>query len=114
MTDPTPMYNYLLNVTFCAGDDDPEDVDRGTYLLTVNNSISEKEMIEIFKKVNSLLDTFNEDDEAVNFPVSYEDGLNIDTLMEGVEIYTKASVKPITKNCGKLTADNYYIIEQWQ
>lgn len=114
MVEYINKYTYLLNVTFCAGSNDPEDVDRGICLLTVNRSISEEEMTEIFKKVNSLLDTFNEDDETIDFPVSYEDGLNIDTLMEGIETYTKGSVKPVIKNCGELTVDNYYVIEQWQ
>jgi hypothetical protein len=89
MVEYINKYTYLLNVIFCAGSDDPEDVDRGIYLLTVEKNISEEEMTEIFKKVNSLLDEFNDDDEAADFPVSYEDGLNIDTLMEGIEIYTK-------------------------
>jgi hypothetical protein len=72
-------------------------------------------MKEIFKEVNMLLDTFNQEEEKVEFPISYEQGLNINTLMEGVGIYTKGKITEVYGNCGNIEkVDNYYVIEQWQ
>lgn len=107
------MKKYLLNVTFCAGSDAPEDTDRDLFILTVDKEISEKEMTHIFGVVNSLLDPYRDDEEE--FALSYEDGININTLMEGVELYTKGRVKEVYSNCGAIIdIDNYYVIEQWQ
>ena len=105
-------YLYLLNVTFYAGSDEPEDTDKALFLLSVDEEISEIEMENIFKEVNELLDTYNENS---NFPISYEQGLNIDTLIEGVEIYTKGNCLAFYSNYGVLDGiNNYYEIEQWQ
>ena len=105
-------YLYLLNITFYAGSDEPEDVDKDLLLLHVDRKITESEMKDIFIKVNSLLDTFNEN---ADFPISYEQGLNLDTLMEGIEIYTKGKFVGFDSDCGPLNGiDNYYVIEQWQ
>ena len=108
------MYKYLLNVTFYAGSDEPEDVDKGMYLLSVEHQISQHEMDKIFETVNNLLDSYNT--EANNFPIFYYDnGLNIDTLMEGVEIYTKGTViRPLSDHGRIDNIDNYYVISQWQ
>jgi len=107
------MKRYLLNVTFYAGSNDIEDTDRDLFLLCIDKEISEKEMTEIFRTVNKLLDYF--DDEEKDFPISYEQGLNINTLMEGIGIYTKGEVKEVYSNFGHLQEiDNYYVIEQWQ
>ena len=106
------MKNYLLNVTFCAGSDDVEDTDRGLYLLSSNENITEEEMKNIFRKVNKLLDCF--DDNYDKFPISYEQGVNIDTLISGVEIYTGGKAKYIKSGCNSLSdIDSYYQIEQW-
>ena len=102
---------YLLNVTFYAGSDDTEDTDKGCFLLSADKEITENEMTTIFRKVNELLDTFNEES---SFPISYDLGLNINTLMKGVEIYTKGKIEVLCNNCGNIKIDNYYIIEQWQ
>ena len=107
------MKRYLLNVAFYAGSDDPEDTDRDLFILNVDKEISEKEMTHIFGVVNSLLDPYRDDDEECE--LSYNDGLNINTLMEGVELYTKGKVEEVYSNCGAITdIDNYYVIEQWQ
>lgn len=105
------MKKYLLNVTFCAGSCDPEDVDRDLYLLCVENEISENEMKHIFQEVNRLFNPF----EYADFPTSYGNGLNINTLMEGVEIYTKGKLIEVHSDCGSIDrVDNCYVIEQWQ
>ena len=107
------MKRYLLYVTFCAGSDDKEDTDRDLYLLTVDKEYTEKEMIETFRKVNCLLDPYTEEEK--DFPISYEQGININTLMEGICIYTKGKVEEIYSNCGQIEkVDNCYVIEQWQ
>ena len=116
-----PTKNYLLNVTFYAGSDEPNDTDTGTFLLKSNKAITESEMKDIFRKVNDLLTPFEER----NFPISYEQGLNLETLIEGVGIYTKETlikddtcikntIEPINSNHGPIKIDNYYVIEQWQ
>ena len=106
------MKNYLLNVTFYAGSDDEEDTDRSLFLLSVNKEITENKMKDIFKEVNGLLDTFDED---TDFPISYEQGLNIYTLMEGIKLYINGKIVEVNSNYGKLDGiDNYYMIEQWQ
>ena len=108
------MKRYLLNVTFYAGSDDMEDIDTGLFLLNVNKEISESEMKTIFIEVNKHLDTFAQESGEIEFPISYENGLNIDTLMEGISIYTKGTFCKVQNNMGGLKADNYYEIEQWQ
>ena len=105
------MKRYLLNVTFFAGSDEPQDTDRGMYILCVDREITEEKMQNIFTTVNRLLDVFAESD----FPISYNDGLNIYTLMDGVEIYTQGRVLAVDSNYGAFEEiDNYYVIEQWQ
>lgn len=105
------MKKYLLNVTFRAGSDDAADTDRGLYMLCTDREITENKMKSIFKAVNALLDVYAESD----FPLSYNDGLNIFTLMDGIEIYTQGRVLAIDSNCGAFEKiDNYYVIEQWQ
>lgn len=54
-------------------------------------------------------------EETDDLPISYNSGLNIDTLMEGVEIYTKAKVEPLDNKHGKIEhIDDVYCLEQWQ
>ena len=107
------MKQYLLGVAFCTGNGDVEDTDEGLFLLCVDKEFSENEMKEVFRAVNGLLNCFNEDDEE-SFPILYGQGLNIDTFMEGVSLYTGGEVKAICNNAGALRVDNYCIIEQWQ
>lgn len=110
---------YLLNVTFYAGSNDIEDTDKGLYLLNIHDSkatiISEATMLSIFKEVNRLCNIYSDDEEVSNFPVSYEDGLNITTLMKGIAAYTNGLITELTN----AYIDNpehlpYYYIEQWQ
>lgn len=109
------MKRYLLNVTFYAGSDDEEDTDRNLFILCVDKKVSEQEMIGTFREVNRLLDTFDQEIGEAEFPISYEQGLNINTLMEGIGIYTKGKVTEVYGNCGNIeNVDNYYVIEQWQ
>ena len=82
------MNKYLLNVTFHTDSDETEDTDRGLHILLVSCRIVGNKMRELFKKVNKLLN--NSDSIMNNFPLSYGQGINIGTLMKGVEIYTKA------------------------
>ena len=81
--------------------------------LKTDKEISENEMKNIFKGVNRLLDPYRENEEE--FPISYEQGLNIDTLMEGVELCTNGKVQKLLSNAGKLgNIENFFVIEQWQ
>ena len=109
------MKKYLLNVTFYAGSDDKEDTDKDLFLLCVDKEITETEMKNIFKEVNRLLDPFHQEVGESEFSISYEQGLNINTLMEGIRLYTKGTVIKVYSNSGTIEkVDNYYVIEQWQ
>jgi hypothetical protein len=71
------------------------------------------DMIKTVKEVNGLLDPFNEE---TDFPVSYDEGINLDTLMKGLEVYTNEKVYKMVEvdyNDG-LLLNGYYKIEQWQ
>ena len=103
-------YKYVIIVKFFAGSDDVNDIDEGIYLFQSNKEYTLSEMKETFKKVNSLLDVYNEDRE--NFPISYNDGLNLDTLIEGIKIYTKDSIKKVDNYSGSI--DGIYVVEQCQ
>lgn len=109
------MKNYLLYVTFYAGSDAKEDTDNGLFLLSIEQNIDESEIKNIFYEANRHLCTFNQEDGTVTFPISYEsEGLNINGLMAGVEIYTKGKVTKINSNCGPLVGiNNCYMIEQY-
>lgn len=104
----------MLNVIFHAGSDSPFDTDKGLYILEIEKEISYSEMQKIFTETNRLCDTFSDDEDAINFPISYEEGLNISTLMNGIEIYTKGTIKKIENMSGRFEISDVYEIEQWQ
>ena len=112
------MRKYLLNVTFYAGSNAEEYTDKGLFLLNTDKILSEEKIISIFKKVNNFLNDYDEDEidaKGKNFPISYGMGLNIYTLMKGIEIYTKGKIKELCHNQGEIqNINNYYVIEQWQ
>lgn len=109
------MKNYLLYVTFHAGSCDEEDTDTGLYVLSSEKEMDKVDILIMFKEVNKLLDPY--DHENTDFPISYEDGLNIDTLMEGIGIYTEGNIRKIKKDSENNAIgyiDSFYEIEQWQ
>lgn len=111
MVEYLSTYTYLLKVTFCVGTAvHVKSIDTDLYKLTTHEPISAEKMTEIFETVNKLL---NENDTNTKFPVSYDNGMNIDTLMEGIRVYTKGTISSMKHNHGELNFDNYYIIEQW-
>lgn len=102
-------FKYVLIMKFCAGSDDKTDIDEGIYLFTSKEKYSLKEMKEKFKTVNSLLGSFEDENE---YPISYlENGLNLDTLIEGMRIHTKATIDKIDTFEGLI--NGIYVIEQW-
>ena len=109
------MKNYLVKVWFFAGSDEQEDVDTGLFLFKSKENISFEEMKEIFKEANRQLDTFMHELGEVVFPISYENGLNLDTLIEGVSILTDCEIVQLKNDFGPLeNIQNYYEIVQWQ
>ena len=52
------MYTYLLNLTFYAGSDAPEDTDRDLFIMKTSETYSEEQMEDVFQKVNSLLGSY--------------------------------------------------------
>ena len=107
-------FKYLLNVTFCAGSDDEEDVDRGLFIIETHQKFSFEDFNEIFANTNKQLSPFYED-ENNEIPFTYDDGLNIDTLMKGVAHKLECKISKITNEFGRIEKiENYYKIEQWQ
>ena len=98
---------YLLNVTFYTGSDAPEDVDKALFIMKATKPFSQEQVVEIFDKVNQLLM-----DQDADFPYSYEDGINIDTLIQGVEHYTNTHITKINHYSGNL--DDIFTVSQWQ
>jgi len=115
MVEYLSTYTYLLKVTFCVDtavhvNIHTKSINTDLYKLTTHEPISAEKMTEIFETVNKLL---NENDANTEFPVSYDNGMNIDTLMEGIRLYTKGEVTLMKHDCKELNFDNYYVIEQW-
>lgn len=108
---------YLLNVTFYAGSDSAEDTDNDTILIYTDKKISYADMVATFNKVNDLLNfEYDEDNDTdEEFPISYEDGINLEVLINGVEIYTRCTIKYLKDYEGSMPLiENYYNITQWQ
>lgn len=121
INEDNELNRYLLNMTFRAGSDEPEDTDNAMYLIETYEDYSEEKLKKVIEKVNSLLDTFNDDKEAKDFPMSYDDGLNIETLMAGVGVYTKSKIKKLEpediENVDarrEFVIKKYFEIEQYQ
>lgn len=105
-------FKYVLIVKFFAGSDDKDDIDSGIFLFSSNKEYSFEKMKEIFKKVNRLLNTYDFEEREEDFPISYEIGLNLDTLIDGLKIYTKATIESIESYNDMV--NGIYVIEQWQ
>ena len=108
---------YLLDVTFCAGSDEPADVDRKLYVIDTVVEMTNPKWAQLFYEANKNCDPFNED-RPENFP-SYEEGLNVDTLMDGVAKQLSEQLKrPViyfeVKKGTEIPACEYMKIEQWQ
>lgn len=104
---------YLLNVRFCAGSDAPEDVDTGLFLLKTPSEVSEEEIKKAFRVANALCSPY-EDEDYPGFPVSYSQGLNIETFIQGIEVYTGWTFEKVNPGKSNIKAAAYYEIEQWQ
>lgn len=107
-----PTYNYLVNLTFCAGSNEPQDVDNKLIIISSKKQITVDEIVTKFNETNKLLDPFNEDND---FPFTYDDGLNIDTLLKGFIQHTGLKVTVLEhKTPIEITIHGYFVIEQWQ
>ena len=106
------MNFYLLDVTFYANSDAPEDTDRGLYIMQTEKKATRYDICELFRKVNDLLN--NDDmDNSDGFPYSYYvEGINIDTLIQAVSFYTKSQIKKANGYSGIIHA--IYSIDVWQ
>ena len=95
---------YIVNLTFFAGSDAPEDTDRNIYVLESSKELKKGEIKEIFREANEKC--YNDD---IDFP-SYEEGVNIDTLVRGVSEIIKdyATIRPLSEEATVID------IEQWQ
>ena len=111
-TDPiTPrlcQYSYLTDLTFYAGDNDKENTDRGIYILKSSEFYTDFQMTKLIADINKKLNDYEKDDDGP----SYEDGINIDTLIDGIEYYTK--IKVIPAECFQGFIDCCYKLTIWQ
>lgn len=113
--------NILLNLTFYVGSNDPEDTDKELYLIEHNGVIKLSELKNIIKTANELCSAYedcDEDDEQNEYP-SYEDGLNVNTLMECVGILLKGdTITQLTNGDNDIDVnmhiDKYWEVMQWQ
>lgn len=108
------MNSYLVNLTFHAGSDAPEDTDNKLYLLQTTRQVTLESVKNDFIHANTLLDTFNEDPD-VELSTSYDDGLNIDTLVAGYKELTNDIIEELNETTHFPTLiSNYFAIEQYQ
>ncbi len=106
--------SYLLNIKVCAGSDESEDMDTGLYVLTTPLAVSYDEIEDAFVQANRLCDPLSDDGEVIDFPVTYDDGLNLDTLLKGVSAYKGGwNFRKVSERT-PISAAAYYEIEQWQ
>ena len=107
------MKNYLLDITFYAGSDEAEDIDRGLFLLSSKLELTKEDFIKIFAAINKAIDPYSDD--AEDLSISYEQGLNLNPFIEAVNFYTSFKIEKIFDNYGNISnIDNFYKIEQWQ
>lgn len=112
-------YNYLVDLKFCAGSNEQQDVNNKLVIVSSKKQITADEMREKFNETNKLLDPFNEDD---NFPFTYDDGFNIDTLLKGFEQHTELNVTCLEPASIDVTLHGFildkinekFIVKQWQ
>lgn len=111
---------YLLNLTFYAGDDLPENTDRGVFCLESPKELTEDYIQNAYKEVNDTLNDFlyDEDEGSAQNPykVSYDnDGSNIDTLCAAVAEHLDVKITRLENNSGQINAiTNYFEFEIWQ
>ena len=114
--------NFVVNFTFYAGSNDTEDTDKKSVIFTINsnepvnlnNAITKFENLS--KTANAMLDPFNYEDDNKNIiGFTYEEGININTLIKAMNILGKKDNMSITD------AQNFsgmimgvFDAEQWQ
>lgn len=97
---------YLINITFYAGSDAPEDTDHDRFVMMCSRKYSKKEMEKLFSEVCEKLNN-NPDNYDINDPdrpefikingdeISFyadDYGINSDTLIAGVAAYTSSVI----------------------
>ncbi len=115
-------YNYLVEVTFYTPGEYDMDTEAENYLISSDYEITEEEMRKMLNETNKYLDLSYgyDDDEIKKSPISfsYEDeGMNIDTLISGLEEYSKTKICPTCQLEQKqypFIVYGMYKIEQWQ
>ena len=122
------MNRYLIDLTFYAGSDAPCDTDRDVFILESEEKLTKEKVSELFKEANYICGRFmykNEDEKEIlkNAPLydktkeyaSYEEGINIGTLIDTFEIYTGYKLKYIDSYKNEIPEiTKIYKIEQWE
>lgn len=91
----TEVFHYLVDLTFYAGSDDPEDTDHEMYIFQMPKAFTEEAMQKAFEKAVKRLNG--------------DEGYNIETL---VFYFCKITKGQILDNVHLI--DAIYNIEQWQ
>ena len=99
-------YTYLLVVKFHTEDGD---LDEGIYVMKAHYGYKKRDIVAAFNRSNSLL---NAEDSEGNSRYS-ELGLNIDTLIEDVSIYTRSSIGKVDESFSG-NVDGLFFIDQEQ
>ena len=120
------MNRYLIDLTFYAGSDTPCDIDHDIFVLESEEKLTKEKVIKLFKEANYICGRFMYEDEdekeiSQNAPLydktkeyaSYEEGINIDTLIATFKTYKGYKIKNYDKN-NKITIAKTFDIEQLQ
>ena len=76
---------YNGKMRLCS--DEAEDTDRGLFLLSSKLELTKEDFIKIFAAINKAIDPYSDDIE--DSPISYEQGLNLNTFIEAVNFYKR-------------------------
>ncbi len=105
-------FNYWVNIIFRTSSNS-KDTNHKSYIISTNKELTKNDFVETFEIVNRLLSCDDGDrDDSFSFPVSYNEGVNIDTLLKGFAKYTEYGVIEC-KSGAKLPVSDakYYEIE---
>jgi hypothetical protein len=115
--------NFIVNFTFCAGSDDPEDTDRETFVCHIdaptmlNAKEGRKKIAILSERANAALDPYLDEDEqkTSELDFTYEEGINVYTLVKGMNVLGKnegISLEDAHEFVGNIAG--VFDIEQWQ
>ena len=119
----TIQKNYVVGLTFFAGSNAPSDIDRKTLMATITSMEDFDEdkakdaVKKKFRRANMLLSPYSDEEKDRDIGISYDDGLNADTLIEGMKVISDEETDDLTIELTEKVSGNIsgaFDIEQWQ